>query len=275
MSRDRDQLRPQSLPDLPAWLEALLPEPREPMVMSVVDEGTLRLRFPDGRIESFDTLPEAHRAALDSDLDLFVEDNVYEALGDDRSRRHRLLFGYPSEGNDGYTTMVMSYTDDDRHAGLRAAYEAFLDAAAEYVATPGDFPRAWRFIDQHPAFWTAPNLDQHPWLWETSGYCSRITQFVRRHEEELGQGGVGPALVSLDAGGHVPEDTGRGTRYRDHYADWRLEVTAHSFEEAILLLAERVEMCFDHEGNPKSEDQINLPVPDWVQQLKSRVADVD
>ena len=123
MSRDRDQLRPQSLPDLPAWLEALLPEPREPMVMSVVDEGTLRLRFPDGRIESFDTLPEAHRAALDSDLDLFVEDNV--------------------------------------------------------------------------------------------------------------------------------------------------------FEEAILLLAERVEMCFDHEGNPKSEDQINLPVPDWVQQLKSPVADVD
>lgn len=260
-----------TLPALPGWLEELLPEPKTPIVMSLVDGELLRLRYPDGREDTFDRLPAAHEAARQTDWDLFVADEVFEHYDDGRMMGQ---LTYPS-GRDGFVTMVISWTDGERHEALQRDYQDFVKIAAAYEADPRDFYLAWRFIDRHPAFWTAYDLDGHPWHWETDGYCSKLTQTVWRRDEELGRGGVGPVIVSVAAGGHVPEDKGRGHRYKDHYADWQLEVDASTFEEAILLLAGRVELCFERDGTPKPEEQIPLEKPGWVTTLESRIAELD
>lgn len=245
------------------------------MVMSIAPGGGLLLRFPDGRVEQFATLRDAHRAACASELDLLVEDEVYEVHGEQRARRGRLSLRYPADRGKGHAVLVLSHTDEDRHSALRGAYQDFLELAEAYAGDPGDFLKAWRFIDHHPTFWTAQRIDEDPWTWSTSGYCSRIDQEVWREGEQFGHGGVGPVLVSLRAGGHVPEDSGRGTRYKDHYADWRLEVTALTFEKAILLLAQRVALCFERDGTPKPDEEVGLDEPKWVREVKSRIADLD
>lgn len=252
------------LPALPGWLRALLPAPREPSVLDLSSDDQLTLRSPGGRLETFGSLPEAHEAARDAEGDLRITDAVLERFGDGP-------LVYDSEDGDGYSDVVFSYTDADRLTHLQCAYRDFLDIAKAYEADPTDFFCAWRFVDRHPAFWTAPDLDRRPWHWDVSGYASRLTLSVWRQDEELGRGGVGPVIVSREAGGHVPVDEQRGTRYRDHSRDWRLGVDAHSYEHAIILLAERVAMCFELDGSVRPADAVALDKPSWVTEFESWV----
>lgn len=245
---------------LPVWLETLLPERSEPEVLSTVLVGTelrvLRLTAPSGSSRDFQTLAQVADAHQGSDLDLAIEDEVYSYFADEYN-----FLSYPVD-EPGYTGMLMGYTDERRQEGLEEAYAAFLENQRLYGEDPDDFVRAWSYIDSHPAFWTAFDLAGHPWHWETQGYCSKLRQSVRRSK-------AGEIRLSLDGGGHVEHSLGPGQQaYSQHYGDWRLEVTADSFESAIMKLALRVSYAFDSQGESFSEDQFPYPVPEWVLELR-------
>ena len=256
-------------PSLPDWLESLLPEQIQPHVLSTVEadgERLLRVIAPDGEFTDFQKLAEVDRARHSGGWDLTIEDDVYEHFSE--GRRHGMLT-YPSE-RDGYVGMLMAYSDGKRRASLERAYAEFLEAKQLYEWDPKDFVKAWQFIDSHPAFWTAYDLDEHPWYWETQGYCSKLRQHVSTSSRD------GLPVVSLEAGGHVPEATSsKGKAYSEHYGDWRLEVRARSFEEAILELAFRVSRAFDAQGNSLSEDEFPYEAPEWINELRERIADGD
>lgn len=265
--------RDDALPALPGWLEALLPPHRTPVVLGLApDRIALELRFPHGTVTRFASLRDAGEAAHASGLDLGIDADVYTVHG--TSRLGGLGLSYPSGRGGGYTTLVLASTDADRHRRLREGYRGFLNAADDYEREPSDMVGAWRFVDRHPAFWTAPDLEARPWHWDQDGYCSRILQSVWREGEEF-DAPSGPVRVTLEAGAHVPEDRQRGTRYRDHYADWRLEVTSVSFEEAFLILADRVHQCFTRAGDSRPDAETGLAEPAWIAEVRRRLADAD
>lgn len=264
-----DRTAEATAPSLPDWLESLLPEQIQPHVLSTVEEDgkrILRVTAPDGEFTDFQKLAEVDRARHSGGWDLTIEDDVYEHFSE--GRRHGMLT-YPSE-RDGYVGMLMAHSDGKRRASLERAYAEFLEAKQLYEWDPKDFVKAWQFIDSHPAFWTAYDLEEHPWYWETQGYCSKLRQYVSASSRD------GLPVVSLEAGGHVPEATSpKGKAYSEHYGDWRLEVRARSFEEAILELAFRVSRAFDAQGNSLSEDEFPYEAPEWINELRERIADGD
>ena len=250
--------------ELPRWLEDLLPEQSAPQVLSttVVDgERVLRLTEPDGSYQDFATVAEVASAQRNSELDLAIEQDVYEHFADG----YRSL-SYPVERK-GYVGMLFGYTDERRRKSLESAYRYSLENQNRYAEDPTDFLRAYRFIDTHPAFWTTFDLEKHPWHWETNGYCGKLRQFVSGRDD-------GSYRFALDGGGHVEHSTGDGrSAYSEHYGDWRLEARGNSFEEAILDFAARLVLAYDSEGNGLSEDGFPYPIPEWVQDLRRIDAD--
>lgn len=257
------------VPSLPDWLESLLPEQIQPHVLSTVEENgerILRVTSPAGEFTDFRKLAEVDQARHTGGWDLIIEDDVYEHFSE--GRRHGMLT-YPSE-QDGYVGMLMARSDGKRRASLERAYSEFLEAKQLYDCDPKDFVKAWRFIDCHPAFWTAYDLEKHPWYWETQGYGSKLRQEVYASSKDR------LPVVSLEAGGHVPHATSpSGKAYSEHYGDWRLEVRARSFEEAILELAFRVSKAFDAQGNSLDEDSFPYEAPEWINKLRERISDQD
>lgn len=256
-------------PSLPNWLEDVLPEPVAPHVLSTVmqdGERVLRVTSPEGETINFKGLKEADEARHSNDWDLAIEDEVYEHFGKDRA--HGMLT-YELEEL-GYVGMLMGQSDAKRRASLERDYADFLEAKQLYDSDPENLVKAWRFIDCHPAFWTAYNLDKHPWHWETYGYGSKIRQEVYASSKD------GLPVVSLEAGGHVPHAaTPNTTAYSEHYGDWRLEVRARSFEEAIIELAFRTSKAFDAQGNSLGEEDFPYATPEWIKDLRVSLSEED
>lgn len=258
MDNSAEEVAPEFSLKLPRWLEDLLPEQIEPQTLSTLVVGgkrKLRLTQPDGSHQDFDSLRDADSAQHSSGLDLSIEQAVYDHFSDG------ILLGYPSE-TPGSITILISYTDERRRKALESAYHHFLEVWEAYSKDPSDFLGAYRFIDSHPAFWTAFDLEQHPWHWETQGYCSKLRQFVWEAKD-------GGYRIGLEGGGHVEIATDISARpYSEHYGDWRLESKGSSFEEAILDFAARLILSYDSEGNSLSESGFPYPVPEWVEDLK-------
>lgn len=252
-------------PSLPNWLEAVLPEPTAPHVLSTLEENgqrILRITSPDGETTDFQKISEVDNARHTGGWDLTIEADVYDHFSSGRA--HGML-SYPSE-REGYVGMLLAYSDEKRRENLERAYADFLEAKQLYEWDPKDFVKAWRFIDSHPAFWTAYDIDEHPWHWETEGYGSKLRQYVYSSQKD------GLPVVNLEAGGHVPHSTSpRGKAYSEHYGDWRLEVRARSFEEAILELAFRVSKAFDDQGNSLDEEEFPYEAPEWIKELSERI----
>lgn len=255
-------------PTLPLWLEEVLPEPTEPHRLStLVEDGVriLRLTSPAGEVADFCSVREVDESKRVNSLDLSIEKEVYEIFGDGLRR-----FGLRYEvDNPNHVGMLLAYSDAKRRGSLERAYADSLEAQQLYAWDPQDFARSWRFIDSHPAFWTAQDLDSHPWYWETEGYCSKLRQYVSANE-------AGGYLVQLEAGGHVEYAASPGsTAYREHYSDWRLEVRRESFEAAIIELAFRVFHSFDSEGNSRDEDSFPYELPGWMKDLREQISEED
>lgn len=255
----------ENLPQLPEWLESLLPEHIEPQVLSLTEDGKRLALSYAGNTREFDTLQEAYDALRENDLDLLIDDAVYPVFGEDNLRG--LGLSLPSE-EDGFTTMVMSFTDEDRHNSLRRGYKSFLEIAENYSKNPSDFATAWEFINSHPAFWVTHDVENSPWNWSQGGHMSKVTQWV-------GKTKLGKTFVSLETGSHVEKKSYGVKAYATHYGDWRLEVSGLTFEEAVIKLASRVAICFDNEGNDKPDagEILESVKPEWVYDLESRLAD--
>ena len=253
---------------LPNWLEELLPEPTPPHVLTTELQGenrVLRVTAPTGESQTFSTVRDVDKARHGEGWDLAIDDDVYAHFGQGRSAR-RLTYEADREG---YVGMLMAYSDRKRRASLERAYTGHLTGRSQYGTDRPDFVAAWNFIDGHPAFWTAYDLNEHPWHWETEGYGSKLRQHVHRNSE-------GQTVVQIEAGGHVPFATGPKSKpYSEHYGDWRLEVRAESFEDAILDLAFRVSRAFDIQGNSLEEEDFPYGAPLWVRELRERVSEED
>ncbi len=283
------------LPDLPEWLSSLLPPLSDPLVLTVGErvgrtsyEKALKLAWPPNGypIQFFDSLEEAHqrahRANAEEGLDLFVEPIVAEFLGE----KDGLFLTYPTSHNT--HAWVMSYTDQDRLEHLRVGYKSFLEAAERYRSDPSDFAHAYNFIDLHPAFWTADNFSSTRWHWTQSGYCSQdLTHWVDKvsrdnfSDAELTSQKVrnllGRNYVRLEAGATCPTNHLGELSYDSHYSDWRLQVDGPTFEEAFVLLAQRVGSLFNDDGSERPEglEELGLREPSWMETIRKRIEDYD
>lgn len=252
---------------LPDWLDELLPPERPVQVLRVTDDD-ITITLPDGSFNSYASLREADAALRESDFDTQVEDERTEADG---------VFGRSSVSfpvEKGYVGMIFTHTDADRRRGLERDYEQSQRAIRRYRADPENFVNAWIMLDTHPAFWTlSVDYEKAPWHWNTSGYCSKLRQYVYADRNR-------GTVVRLEAGSHVPTkqnfDTGgEDVNYLEHYGDWRLELEASSFEEAILALAHRVSICFNPDGTDRegATEALEDFKPEWVTELEARMED--
>lgn len=242
----------ENLPDLPQWLNELLPEASTPQLLAVTADNKLELIQPDGSAQVFETLEEAYNASRENDLDLNIAPEVAEHEGEEDA----FFLTFPSEDKR-FQTLVMGYTDQDRIDNLKRSYEDFLERAEAYAKDPEDFVKAWAFVDTHPAFWTAPDLENKPFFWVQDGHSSHLRLSVHRHE--------GKVAVELETGSHVPPE------YNSHYGDWRLEVFADTYELAVIELAKRVALSHNLDGtDAEGADEI-FEKPDWVKELEERL----
>lgn len=245
---------------LPQWLEDLLPANNTPQKLSAdIYKGAKRLKLtnPDESFSYHDNLESADEANRTSGFDLKVEESTYKLFGEDG-----LLF-YPA--GKGMLGFIAGYTDEDRRENLRLAYSASQEAKAAYLSNPNDFYNSWHYVDNHPAFWTNSNLSSSPWYWDTEGYCSKLRQSVYKDGKDL--------VVSLEGGGHVDKPSHDTIPlYSTHYGDWRLEVDSDSFENAIIEMAFRLHNSYNSDGTSKSEDDFPFDTPEWVEELRGRLA---
>lgn len=261
---DKSPDEKQSLPELPKWLTDLLPAQVEPLEINLVHgaEGGYVLTGEGLEPEYFTELTAVLEAGISREenlgKDLFISPEVHQ-------NDNRGFFTLPIEGSDNLR-LVFSYTDKDRYKNLQRNYQAFLSFAESYSNDPDNFVYAWRFVDAHPAFWTAHDLKNHPWLWETSGYMSKVRQSVYFVE--------GQPMVELEGGGHVNDNPESPEYYKRHYGDWRLELAAPTFEEAVLELAARVAKSFNNAGDSLPESDFPLDPPEWVLDLRERIEDM-
>lgn len=246
---------------LPTWLVEALPELSAPYRVAMGDGGGLVATSPEGVVQEFPDLKSMHQALRDEDLD--IADDVYEAHGCSRSG---LGLSYPSSPS-GFRTMVSARTDAGRMRHLMTGYEAWLEQEAKYVKDPTNFYEAYHFVDSHPAFWTRPHAERMPFHWDMTGYMCKVRQY-------LGKTADGAVYVSLEAGGHVPEASNPewGT-YSSHYADYRLEVTGDTFEQAVVALAANVYKFFDSAGVDRPD--VEFEEPEWLKTTLARIAGVE
>lgn len=242
----------ENLPELPQWLNELLPEPATPQLLAVTADNRLELIQPDGSAQVFDTLEEAYNASRENDLDL----NIAPAVAEREGEKDTFFLSFPSE-RDGFRTMVMGYTDQDRLDSLKRGYGDFLENAKRYAEAPEDFVKAWRFLDTHPAFWTAMDLQEKPFYLAQEGHANKLRLSVYRDN--------GETVVELETGSHVPPE------YATHYGDWRLEITASTYELAVVELAKRVALTHNLDGtDAEGADEI-FEKPNWVKDLEERL----
>lgn len=241
---------------IPLWLKELLPEPTVPHLLSSGNDtnGDLQLKAPDGSVQYFESVKDLSRSKYTNAIDIIFDDSISTDLD--------CLFYEAENKNIG---MIIPYSDANRLQSLERSYSYFLSTQKKYEAEPQSFVNCWQFIDSHPAFWTCPDLKDYPWSWNTEGYCSKLRQWVSINSE-------GKTVVTLEGGGHVPVASHSGkSAYTEHYGDWRLEVNAETFEEAIIELAYRVTKSFNNEGETLSEDSFPVEPPEWIVEARDRL----
>lgn len=253
MSKNKEKL-----PELPRWLQELLPEPSAPQRLSVTADGDLELTQPDGASAVFKGLREAYEASREAGVDLEISDEVYENFGD---KDRKPFLDFPDEKNPNLHVMVFGYTDRDRIDSLKRGYKKFRKAAKRYLKEPQDFSNAWNFLDSHPAFWTAPNLEENPFYWVQEFHMSHMRVGVWRDKKGT--------TVALETGSHVPP------LYKEHYGDWRLEVVANSYEDAVIELARRVHLTHNLEGEDIEDSDRHFIKPEWVEELEETIAEYE
>jgi len=254
---------------LPRWLESLLPAEKDPLILRAERPErnnfipTLALDSPGGGATTyFYTVEQLVESKKLNDHDVLIDSSALNIFGGGKSY---LEF---DPGKEGYRGVLMSSTDAKRRKALEQSYGLFLKSLSRYEDDQEDFYSAWSFVDSHPAFWTAHDLERFPWHWETAGYCSKIHQHLGKGENGL--------TMFLSGGGHTERPTSHDRpAYSEHYGDWRLEARGSTFEEAMIDFAHRVWLSFDSEGSNLSEESFPYEVPEWIRDLRAAHDDED
>lgn len=246
--------------ELPAWLNDILPENTEPALVTAED-GKFVISLGETR-EEFTDFREAV-AALDANYgDYKLDATVVEAT---KEINVFDKFGIGLEEEDGMVRLVIGMNDEKRRKILSEGYSDFLEAAQNYEEDP-NFVTAWNFIDRHPAFWTAHDIDAFPFSWNQSGHMSHVRIDVYNDDD-------GAPRVLIETGGHVEKADSANKAYSMHYGDWRLDVVGETYEDAVLQLAKRVALAFNPDGSDREDtkDLFEKIKPEWVRDLEERI----
>lgn len=138
-------------------------------------------------------------------------------------------------------------------------YVQFLKLAKMYIADPSDVVISYDFIRLHPAFWYRWD-EKRPNNWNTEDGHKSVTVWPHRTED-------GKFCVSLEHGSTVPPE------YNHHYHDFRLDVYGDTFEEAYVLLAERIHKFFFLDGSERPD--IPYEKSELELELEDRMASLD
>jgi len=251
--------------EIPAWLVELLPQPKQPTRVFLDDKGAVCAKHPDSSISTFGKdLVEAYDALKGDDIDLVFADEVYQHFSPPDSEVSCKEIGaiwVPFEEGKA-SRMLLSLTDDDRYCLLKWAWEEFKAKDAAWRSDVNFF-NSWHWLDAHPAFWTRsyPYHSDDPkwkesmlWDWETEGYCQKIYLVTMQADD-------GSVVVALELGAHVPESDKYleavkeavivADAYQEHYHDYRLDIYAATYEEAIIAAARSVDKFYNMDGSEK------------------------
>lgn len=124
-------------------------------------------------------------------------------------------------------------------------YSEFLDsliAGKKFELNQDSFVKAHDFLIHHPTFWHRSRNLKH-WFMDSGLDDMHVSVYEGSEDSPY----AGEPRVLLEAGPYVEDD------YVERYATPLLDVTAGTYEEAILILAKRVLMGFDINGEMTPE----------------------
>jgi hypothetical protein len=216
--------------ELPAWVAAELPAPKQHVVLSYSDG----LYHVSGWDKTFDSIVEAHDAVqADSSLDLVFDKSVNGVHGE----LNQPFFTCDPEEGEENSRLLMGWTQDDAIDDLKHSYGTWLEVVdAQYQANPGDWALAYTWLTRHPIFWR---------LGANRAHVSWDTEFgFEDHHVWLNKDDEGETQVWMETGPHTKQ-------YDRRYLDMRLTVHAPTFEEAYVLLAAKVNKFYTSDGYEK------------------------
>jgi len=255
--------------NIPGWLDRLLPDVRPPVRICLGrDSGGVRAgllaHHPDGTTEqlSEDIVRAYSLVSGVAGTNIEFSKGVVKRYSSGPSWLPGRGIWCPVDGKPRYSRLLLAHTDADRARLLEDAWAEFLECDRRWREEP-TFYRSFTWLASHPAFWTrelgAPRpgedgwSDEFLWAWETGGYQPELFVYEGKH---------GKAVVTLEAGAHVPEterwDSAAKSSYviegsyTEHYHDPRLDVSASTYEKAIGKLARRVDRFFDVDGSERA-----------------------
>lgn len=218
---------------LPAWLAEYLPEPRPSITLSFDANKEVFLLGE----EDFDSV-EAAYDSLDQDLHPVYFDKSIDGHGGS------LVNGFFFCDN---KRLLLSLTDEDRIEMLVEDYKTWVEVTdATYQKNPNSFYDAYHWLQQHPAFWTAPRQEktENKLTWVTDHGLKSMWMTVVEDKDKI--------KVWLEHGSHVGLESQHTTPYTHHYHDTRLDVTEETYEKAIIALAKNVNKYFATDGTERT-----------------------
>jgi len=275
-----DELK--DLPELPAWLNRLLPEiPKPAKLIWDNNLGEIVLKYPgdeDGGLLLGADLNKAYdRVEAMRDLEYVFDESLVKKFSKDSwgDLADADYFFGPSTTSEKYSRMYSSRNSNLAKKLLQDTYAGWLKLRKEYLEDQDDFMNAYYFVDGHPAFWTrefivdnAPGIFTRDDLfrWQTNGHARKLTiePFAREpfDDRELvdPKGNVVPFLFSVEGGMHVKDDgiytSNRNylhitDLYKNHYYDFKLDAYGATYEDAIINFAKLLEKYFDEFGEER------------------------
>lgn len=180
-----------------------------------------------------------------------IDPNAFE----DSDGRYTML-SVPTERKS-FSRALISSTKEDSEWLDKHDYYRFLKKTVKYETNPNDFITAFYWLNAHPAFWWRSREDQTYWIKEGN---SKITVDIDKDDN-------GQVWVMLEHGSAVePART-------QHYHDLRLDIYAHTYEQAIIELAAKVHKFFHVDGSGREDvqyekSQLELTLEERVKELE-------
>lgn len=209
------------LPTLPSWLRAELPEQRPQLTLYYDDEGFK----VSGDNKVYGTVEEAYDAHHNDNL------KASQTINGHGGNLERGMFFCDSR------RLLIFVTDMMHQEMLAETYQEWLELDAEWGTQHKDFSYVYRWLNNHPMFWTKPENPKMSWFWNTDFATSSFTVDVYRWKGKL--------HVRVEAGEHVAPE------YTYHYFDPRLTGTGRTMEQAYRKLADNIRKYYNPDGTEK------------------------
>lgn len=249
------------LEKLPEWFKSTLPENFvEPNTIKYDAEKQNFLVYEDDSlIGEFKTVALAYDYSKDHrGRDVIFDDSMFNNNSETFDGNMDYIF--ENSGDKGFKRLLTgkSYKTELEH--FVYLFENFEKISEDYLNDPDNFEKAWNFVNAHPTFWVKYDKDSVWNRWNYNGYTTRIVFYPMFNDD----GSVG---WFLEGGSHVAPD------YINNYYDYRLDASADSFENAIIVFADLVNTCFNPDGSEKDVVDEKFVKPSYIVEAEKRCND--